>query len=151
MKERLFNIVQLIWGFPQYLLGFIIFFINRTCVQFNFKYAHVTMWNKPYSMSLGKFIFLTNNPYPYVDDNNTIENVYQKIMVHEYGHSIQSLILGPLYLIVIGIPSYTWGSIPLISMWRKKHNISYFDIYCEKNANTLGEKITGLPSLGRMF
>ena len=102
-------------------------------------------------MSLGQYIFLTNDPYRYVTEDQDIEKVYQKILVHEYGHSIQSLILGPLYLIVIGIPSYSWGTIPIFHKIRQKKNISYFDLYCEKNANILGEKVTGLESLGRAF
>lgn len=35
--------------------------------------------------------------------------ILQTLLVHEYGHTIQSMILGPLYLIVIGIPSTLWG------------------------------------------
>lgn len=151
MKERLFFIIQLIWGFPQYLMGLSIAFIYRNCPRFSFRCSFVTIWDKGYSMSLGQYIFLTNNPYPYVTEDQDIEKVYQKILVHEYGHSIQSLILGPLYLIVIGIPSYSWGTIPIFHKLRVNKNISYFDLFCEKNANTLGEKVTGLESLGRAF
>lgn len=46
-------------------------------------------------MSLGLFIFMFGGRY--IGDEETLK--------HEYGHSIQSKILGPLYLIVIGLPS----------------------------------------------
>ena len=46
----------------------------------------------PSAMSLGDYLFV--NPMS-----------SQKSIQHEYGHSRQSNILGPLYLIVIGIPS----------------------------------------------
>lgn len=44
------------------------------------------------TMSLGNYIFVDTLPL-------------QKSIQHEFGHSKQSDILGPLYLIVIGIPS----------------------------------------------
>jgi len=33
------------------------------------------------------------------------DEIEQRTLVHEYGHTIQSIILGPLYLLIIGIPS----------------------------------------------
>lgn len=57
-----------------------------------------------------------------------------RIVKHEWGHTRQSLILGPLYLIVIGIPSIIWASV------HKKiaPNTSYFDFFTEKWADKLG-------------
>jgi hypothetical protein len=66
--------------------------------------------------------------------------------VHEYGHTIQSLILGPLYLFVIGIPSIIWCNSKKCVKLRKEKGVSYFDFYPEKWANFLGEKITKLPA-----
>ena len=40
------------------------------------------------------------------------EELSKRLLVHEYGHTIQSLIFGPLYLIVMGIPSTLWGFLP---------------------------------------
>jgi hypothetical protein len=45
------------------------------------------------AISLGMFIFTFT---PHVSD---------RLVRHEYGHSIQSMVLGPLYLLMIGIPS----------------------------------------------
>ena len=63
---------------------------------------------------------------------------YRKTVKHELGHTIQSKILGPLYLIVIGIPSITYcGLRRLFSSLRKKN---YYDFFSEKSANYLSEK-----------
>ena len=55
--------------------------------------------------------------------------------MHEYGHSIQSKILGPLYLLVIGLPSIIWAG--LFEKYRNKHKISYYSFFTEKWANKL--------------
>ena len=49
------------------------------------------------SVTLGSYIFLS----PRATDTT---------VRHEWGHTRQSLILGPLYLIVIGIPSIIWAA-----------------------------------------
>ena len=70
--------------------------------------------------------------------------------MHEYVHTIQSLILGPLYLIVIGIPSTLWGFLPNLHKKRKDDQISYFSFFTEDWANRLGEKVTGERSMGNL-
>ena len=64
----------------------------------------------------------------------------ERLVVHEYGHTIQSLILGPLYFLIVGLPSVIWGMV-------KKPEQSYFSFYTEKWANHLGEKFTGKKSM----
>ena len=61
------------------------------------------------------------------------------------GHTIQSLILGPLYLIVIGIPSTMWAF--LFEKKRKDEQIPYGAFFAEKWANRLGERVTGEKSI----
>ncbi len=65
----------------------------------------------------------------------------KNIKIHEYGHTIQCLFLGGFYWFVIGIPSFVWCN--FFESYRKKHNLSYYDIYCESWANTLGQKWAG--------
>ena len=77
-------------------------------------------------------------------------NDKSSLLVHEYGHTIQSLILGPLYLIVIGIPSALWGFLPNLHKKRKDDQISYFSFFTEGWANRLGEKVTGERSMGNL-
>ncbi len=50
------------------------------------------------AISLGLFVLWTTTDNPYVP-------VGAENRAHEYGHSIQSRMLGPLYLPVIGVPS----------------------------------------------
>jgi hypothetical protein len=56
------------------------------------------------------------------------------IIAHESGHVKQSLYLGPLYLIVIGIPSILWAWSHRWIAPRK----SYYWFYTESTANKLG-------------
>ena len=57
---------------------------------------------------------------------------------HEFGHYKQSLILGPLYLFVIGIPSICLN---IISRYNKKVWENYYNFYTERWANKLGGNI----------
>ena len=102
------------------------------------------------SVSLGIFVFVTKEPYFYdkLKDEYSKEELSKRLLVHEYGHTIQSLILGPLYLIVIGIPSTLWGFLPNLRKKRKDEQISYFSFFTETWANRLGEKVSGEKSMG---
>ena len=95
------------------------------------------------------FVFVTKEPYFYdkLKNEYTMEELSRRLLVHEYGHTIQSLILGPLYLIVVGIPSTLWGFLPSLNQKRKKEGLSYFSFFTEKWANYLGEQVTGEKSM----
>ena len=114
--------------------------------------AVITEWNDKSSVSLGMFVFVTKEPYFYnkLKDGYTKDELSRRLLVHEYGHTIQSLILGPLYLIVIGIPSTLWGFLPNLHKKRKDDQISYFSFFTEDWANRLGEKVTGEMSMGNL-
>lgn len=55
---------------------------------------------------------------------------------HEKGHRQQSKWLGPLYLIVIGIPSQIWAT--LHSFCKPISKIDYYWFYTEKWADKIG-------------
>ncbi len=95
------------------------------------------------------FVFVTEEPFFYEKLKNDYakEEISRRLLVHEYGHTVQSLILGPLYLIVIGIPSTLWGFLPCCNKKRVKEQLSYFSFYTESWANSLGEKVTGEKSM----
>ena len=78
----------------------------------------------------------------------TVEELSDRLLVHEYGHTVQSLLLGPLYLIVIGIPSVLWGF--LGSKKRRDDQIPYGAFFTERWANSLGEWVTGNQSIGNL-
>ena len=142
----LFNIfyviLQCTWGIIQTLFGFVVFLVNIKHKHYFYHGAIVTERGAPSSVSLGMFIFVTTNPMKDKRTENRIpdDELSNRLLVHEYGHTIQSLILGPLYLIVMGIPSTMWGFLPSC---QKKRNggVSYFSFFTEKFANYLGEKV----------
>ena len=56
---------------------------------------------------------------------------------HEKGHRKQSMMLGPLYLIVIGLPSLIWAA--LHSYVKRLGAVDYYSFYTEKWADRLGD------------
>ena len=141
-------LIQCTWGILQTLLGFIVFLMNINNKHYFYNGAIVTVREAPSSVSLGMFVFVTSKPMKDKRIENKIpdEEIEERLLVHEYGHTIQSLILGPLYLIVMGIPSTLWGFLP--SCQKKRENgESYFSFFTERFANFLGEKITKEKSM----
>ena len=148
MKVILYIVIQCTWGILQTLLGFMVFLINIKNKHYFYHGAIVTERNLPSSVSLGMFVFTTTNPMKDKRNENKIpdEELNQRLLVHEYGHTIQSLILGPLYLIVMGIPSTLWGFLPYFQK-KRDNGVSYFSFFTEKWANFLGEKVTKEKSM----
>lgn len=138
----LYLLIQIIWGIIQTFAGAVLYLINMKFKHYLYHGAVVTEWNIPTSVSLGLFIFISENcPFDKRQENRIPDDeIYNRTLVHEYGHTIQSLILGPLYIIIIGIPSMIWLS--LFSSYRIKNSVSYFEFYTEDIANKLGEYVT---------
>ncbi|HOO22161.1 MAG TPA: hypothetical protein PKY53_00565 [Clostridia bacterium] len=138
MKEFLHYLIQFTWALPQNILGFILtrkYRKNRNEKFFTSRvYYHSENWG---GISLGMFIVL---------NGDRDEEWVSTSKVHEYGHTIQSLFLGPLYLLVIGLPSLVWCNAKKYVALRKEKGVSYFDFYPEKWANRLGEKFTHMPA-----
>ncbi len=148
----LYCIWQWTWGFLQSVLGLLNFMLHIHDKHYFYHGAVITEWQDKSSVSLGMFVFVTSKPYFYdkLKNEYTMEELFRRLLVHEYGHTIQSLIFGPLYLIVIGIPSTLWGFLPFLNKKRKIGGLSYFSFYTEKWANYLGEKITGQKSMANL-
>ena len=129
MKTFLFWLWQWTWGLPQTLIGVITYIICRKCPHDRYRGTVVTYWNQRGSMGVGMFLFLG------CDD--------PQVRVHEYGHAVQSMILGPLFLPIMGIPSFLWCNLPPCRKLRKEKGISYYRFYPESTANALGAWVTG--------
>ncbi|HPY36628.1 MAG TPA: hypothetical protein PLH38_02235 [Clostridia bacterium] len=86
------------------------------------------------ALTAGVFIFVSSA-------DNSDQDYMDCLIRHEYGHVYQSLILGPLYWMLVGLPSFIWAQ--FFSKYREKQGVSYDALYCEKWANYLGEKETG--------
>lgn len=80
-------------------------------------------------VSLGMFIFITDKA-----EGDKL-NDYR---IHEFGHTVQTMILGPLWLLVIAFPSFIWCGLPALNKWRKDNDISYYWLYCEGWSNLCG-------------
>jgi len=123
----IYSILQITWGFIQNIFGSIYYLFNRNCKHYFYHGAVVTNWNRNESMGLGMFIFLGNNvPNDKRYPDRTVEETLRRTLVHEYGHTIQSIILGPLFLIVIGLPSSIWAFSPYIQKREKKMSYPTF-------------------------
>ena len=123
-----------LWQFPQNLCGIIYRSIskdNRICVIENNDSrsvgAKVYLQKTKGGVSLGKYIFINQD---YIDKEIVIK--------HECGHVKQSKILGPLYLLVIGIPSilHAWLN-NYIGCCLKNGKYNYYHFYTEKWANKI--------------
>ena len=148
----LYMIARCTWGFIQSTVGFIVFLLNIRARHFIYHGAIITEWKYKSSVSLGLFIFVTKEPNFYwkFRDKYTMEEVKERLLVHEYGHAIQSLILGPLYMLIISLPSGLWAGLPPLYRMRHRRQLSYYWFYPECWANFLGEKVTKTKSMERM-
>ena len=135
LGQFLFYLIQWTWGAPVNLIGGLVYLLlYPVCRHEHFGNAFISYipW-KQGGLSLGLFIFIAeerNKQWTY----NT--------RIHEYGHTIQCLLLGPLYWPVIGLPSAVWCN--FFEGYRRKHNVSYYKLYCESWANKWGEKWSSL-------
>ncbi len=133
--KALIEVLLYIWQLPQNLLGLLLFWwYGRGCKSSKGNY--VTYWimysEKMHGgISLGRYIVI---PYHYL--RSTSSSYVQKTIHHEYGHTRQSLYLGWLYLLIIGLPSITWAW--LHSSFKRFSTVSYYDFYTERWADELG-------------
>ena len=153
MRRFLFILVQLTWGLPQSLLGFILFLYwrKRGAPHRTYHGAIVTEWAAGGGISLGLFVFVSEKASRYMRDGRELSPAESKrgVLVHEYGHCIQSLMLGPLYLIAVGIPSNAWANLPALRRIRREKSMSYYAVYPENWANQLGEWAASENSVGQ--
>ena len=99
MRIILYRVWQCSWGLLQTLLGFAVYLIHIRDPHFSYHGAIVTKWKNPASVSLGMFLFVAQEPYFFqrFRKQYTKEELSERLLVHEFGHTVQSLILGPLY------------------------------------------------------
>ena len=127
--------IRIIWELPQVLLGLSVFVFmkfRRRIVRIVREKHHFFIETPNTGVSLGWFIFWTprGNRFMYLKND---------CRMHEYGHALQSARLGPLYLLVVGIPSlsrvfYRWW-------YRKKYHQrwgNYYNGFPEDWADSLG-------------
>lgn len=135
--KPLFYLIQATWALPQNLVGGIAYLaLKGKYPHERFHESFVTYIEKKGfgGVSLGCFIFM--NP-------GRGEDYAHDTRIHEFGHCVQSLVLGGLYWPVIAIPSFIWCNLPACIRYRKEKNVSYYKLYCERWANRWGSRWTG--------
>ncbi len=138
IKDFLFYLIQWTWGLPVNVVGGIAYLIYAKIKKYptgKFGYANIVYmpWNAG-GLSMGLFIFMK--------DKHQKPDWQYNTRIHEYGHTWQCLLLGPLYYIVVALPSVVWCNV--FQKYREKNNVSYYKLYCESWANAWGQKFTNL-------
>jgi len=119
--KTLKNIFVFLWLLPQNIIGLLVMlFTKKQAPRERYNGTLITRWKYGSGVSLGQFIFVSK----YADEDT---------IAHEWGHYLQGLLLGWLYLAVIGLPSFLWAW--LGEKYRKKHNVSYYSFYTERIAD----------------
>ena len=128
MRRALYVLAQCVWGLPQTLVGLIVFVIFRLrrCPCRVFHGAVCTEWDRTDGVSLGLFIFCPP---------------HGRLHPHEFGHTVQSLWLGPLYLPLVALPSLVWCGLPAFKRYRRVKNVPYSRLWCEGWADREGERM----------
>lgn len=123
-----------LWQLPQNVVGLVLLMwyeSNPLTLMRDYKDVHVFYASEMRGgISLGRYIILPYR-YSYVETEDV-----RQTHDHEWGHTRQSLYLGWLYLIVIGLPSLTWAW--LHTSFRYFAAKDYYSFYTEKWADRLG-------------
>ena len=137
MGKAVYIVIQFTWGILQSLAGLGVLIAHARYPHRGHHGAIVTDWPSRYGLSLGPFVFI---PQAFDAEEHDL------VLVHEYGHTMQSLALGPLYLFVIGLPSLVWARSRKLTQRRKAAGRSYYDFYTERWASSWGERTLGRPA-----
>ena len=134
--KKIKDILLYLWQMPQNILGLILMAVYKPEVRLTAKNGNLVCYSKRMrgGISLGKYSII-DDWYHKGDDAKALETDVAK---HEaLGHGTQSRWLGPLYLLVIGLPSLVWAWIYPCRMFPYSRN-GYYRFYTEKWADRLG-------------
>lgn len=132
LKNCVYTLLQCTWGLPQTLWGLALFLYYRKAAHMRFHGAVMTAWPRTDAVSLGLFTF--------VPDEKRVPSEKERaaLAAHEFGHTLQSLMLGPMYLLIIGAVSFIWARHPRFRRLRREKGVPYSHCYTEKWADRLG-------------
>ena len=129
LYDVFFYFVQWTWGLTVNVVGGIAYIICTKVLGYKhqkFGYANIVYmpWNQG-GLSMGLFIFIR-------EEKEKKEWLYN-CRIHEYGHTWQCLLLGPLYYPVIAIPSMIWCNCFNISLnyHRCIHHRFHRGLFCK--------------------
>lgn len=138
IKLALFYILSFTWGILMTLVGLFIllftylFMHDRIVIRVIAGRIAITFKDKIFGgLSLG-IVYL-------VDKGDGVHT-----HVHELGHTLQNAALGPLFILLIAIPSairyHIWDVYSALYYTRHGHFPGYDDIWFEHQATSLGER-----------
>lgn len=130
------RILTEIWQFPQHIIAYVIILINCKSIKLMVSKDGISHYLVDHlfdsAISLGNYIFLDSDG-----------NFSYKTIKHEFGHQKQSLMLGPLYLIIIGLPSIIGNIIDRIKhKYFRRHYDPYF--YYKQPWEAWADKLGGV-------
>ena len=130
-----FLVARFFWELPQNLLGCLVWlFVRRNITEVTVEHRRLFLHVPNFGISLGSFVFWSNS-------DNAFIKINPDNKAHEFGHTLQSLRFGPLYLIAVGLPSISrviYGAI-YYAIKREKWQ-GYYQGYPERWADELGRK-----------
>ncbi|MDR1868067.1 MAG: hypothetical protein LBQ77_07365 [Treponema sp.] len=124
------HILLFVWQLPQHILGLLLRCLCAgRCRAVKRKGAAVVFFIEHFwgGICLGAYIFID---YTLIND--------QRILTHEYGHFLQSRMLGPLYLLIVGVPSITMNIFCRILGPQSRFSARYYQRFPENWADKLG-------------
>lgn len=135
MASALSRTVLALWELPQNVLGLSLYVLERArggVVEARFERERWVVETDGRAISLGLFVFWSRR-------SNRWHDLDERNRDHEYGHSIQSRLLGPLYLPVVGVTSSARAAYALVYReLRGKKWDRYYDGFPEDWADRLG-------------
>lgn len=118
------------WGILQTLVGFVGFLIH-------IRKRHIWINGSVITEVPGNWGGVSIGMFAFVDYMPKEEKAYKSnLVLHEHGHTLQSILLGPLWILVVAIPSLIWAG--CFDNWRRKHNVDYYAMGIEAWANKWG-------------
>lgn len=122
MRNMVRNILLYLWQLPQTLVGLVLLMFYKPYKASTYSSGATVYHSEKMrgGISLGEIIIVSKR-----SSATTI--------CHELGHSMQSRMLGPLYLIVIGLPSLLWAT----TYRRLFPKRDYYSFYTERWADRL--------------
>jgi hypothetical protein len=128
-KDNLYYLIHWTWGFITSFIGLCVYIPSKLlgCKTYRYRKAICIVWPGSFGgCELGMFFVR--------GEHN------ESVCAHEYGHSIQTLVLGPLMLFIISIPSCIryWYRKGYKKVTKQPCKTGYDDIWFEGQATKLG-------------
>ncbi len=125
------------WEIPQTVIGFFVFLVCKILKRKTFIYKNsILTETKKTGVSLGAFIFCVSvESYSSFGHDDPLREAAD-CRNHEHGHTIQSKMLGPLYLLIVGLPSLTMNILTTLKVLKSEN---YYKRFPENWADKLGK------------